>query len=191
MEYTANDVLAEIARSSYDADLEDWPRFDDGALRLGNLRVWVDGDTLVWRDLGSPRVAGLVEIPAGIDEDDELPDGSYVSDVIDEVGEWLLSWTDGIDTDDLLTVLQDEIGGDLADDDNGDRVVVENDGVTAWTVATWGESPWALLVRGTVACELDVVWEDSYPLDPELAVTGRERQAVKEAYRGLVEEAGR
>lgn len=183
MNYTANDVLADIARSFYGTDHEDWLRYDAGELRLGNLTVTAQGDILTWRDLGLPRIAGSVEIPAGID-------GSYVQDVIDEVGEWLLHWTDDIDQCELLMALQDEIGDELTEDANGNRVVVENDGVTAWTVATWGESPWTLLVRGTVAGELDVVWEDSYPIDPELAVTGYVREAVAEAYRGLIEEAG-
>lgn len=190
MDYTANDVLAEIARSFYGTDHEDWLRQDAGELRLGNLKVWVDGGTLIWRDLGRPRDEGSAEIPEGTGEDDELPDGSYVPDIVDEVSEWLLHWTDDIDDGELLACLQDEIGGGITEDVHGDPVLVADDGVTAWAVTNWDESPWAVLVRGTVPGELDIVWEDSYPIDPELVVTGHERKAVEEAYRGLVAEAG-
>lgn len=189
MNYTANDVLADIARSFYGTDHEDWLRFnDEGELRLGNLKVWVDGDTLLWRDLGSPRIAGSVEIPAGVDEDDELPDGSYVSDVVDEVGKWLLGWTDDIDEGSLLEVLQDEIGGELTEDVHGDPMLVADD---AWAVGVYaGEEVTPLLLRGSLASEFEAVWEDSYPIDPELVVIGFERKAIEEAHRGLIEEAG-
>ena len=142
MNYTANDVLDEIARSFYGTDHEDWLRYDAGELRLGNRKVWVDGDTLTWRDLGSPRIAGTVEIPAGFEMGDI---------VIDEVGQWLLGWTDDIDADELLETLQDEIGGELTEDMyGGDQMLVENAGETAWAVRVYaGEETTPLLLPST------------------------------------------
>lgn len=181
----ANDVLYEIARTFYGTDHEDFISLDAGELRLGNLVVVARGDTLEWRDLGLPRNAGSTEIPEGSDCDEELPDGSYI---VDEVGQWLLTWTDDIDVDELLKDLQDEIGGTIAGD-----VLVENDGETAWSVELYNEAPFVLLSRGSVAGgqDEDVVWEDSYPVDPVAASSGYGREAVEEAYRGLIEEAGR
>lgn len=192
MNYTANDVLNEIARSFYGTDHEDWLRFDDyeGTLQLGNLKVWVDGDKLVWRDLGYPHVAGTVEIPAGVSEDDELPDGSYVADIVDEVDTWLLGWVDDIDVDWLLEELHDEVGGELTEDADGDRVVVEAGGDTAWTVESWGEDPRVAVVKGSVVDELEdgsvgVVWKDSAPVDPDLAAIGYGWEALTAALKEL------
>lgn len=183
----ANDVLYEIARTFYGTDHEDYLRLNDGELRLGNLVVVARGDHLEWRDLGSPRIAGSTEIPEGSDYDEELPDGSYIEDIVDEVGQWLLTWTEAIDADELLEDLQDEVDGTIADD-----VLVENDGETAWSVVVYDEAPFVLLSRGSVACWGDgVVWDDFHPVDPELSIAGYGRKAVEEAYRGLIEEAGR
>lgn len=184
------DVLSEITRSFYGTDHEDYLRRDGNELRLGNLLVEAQGDRLVWRDLGLPRIAGSVEIPAGIGEDEELPDGSYIGDVIDEVGTWLLGWTEDIDTDWLLEELHDEVGGELTEDVHGDRVIVEADGVTAWEVETWDVGPWVVLAKCSVTEELedgsvDVVREDSMPVDPELVVTGYGWEALTEALEEL------
>lgn len=193
MNYTANDTLNEIARTFYGTDHEDWLRFNDGELRLGNMKVWVDGDKLLWKDLGLPRIAGIVEIPEGTEMEEELPDGSYIGDVIDEVGEWLLHWTDDIDDGVLLACLQNEIGGEITEDVYGDPVLVADD---VWSVVIdAGEETSPLLRRGSLVSTEDdggveAVWVDSYPIDPELAATWYERQAVDEAYRGLIEEAG-
>lgn len=182
----ANDVLYEIARTFYGTDHEDWLRLDDGELRLGNLLVVARGDQLEWRDLGSPRNSGSTEIPEGSDYDEELPDGSYIEDIIDEVGQWLLTWTDEIDSDELLKDLQDEVDGTIIDD-----VLVENDGVTAWSVSVHDEEPFVLLSRGSVVDwkddgAADVYWDDFYAVDPALAVAGYARKAIEDAYRGLI-----
>lgn len=190
--YTAADVLADIAQSFVGTDHEDWVRFDryESTLQLGNLRAVADGDKLTWRDLGLPRIAGSVEIPAGVGEDEELPDGSYIRDVIDEVSTWLLGWTEDIDADWLLEELHDEVGGELTEDVHGNRVVVAVDGVTVWAVEAWDDDPWVMLVKGSVTEELDdgsvgVVWEDSMPVDPCLVVTGYEWEALTEAMEEL------
>lgn len=190
--YTAADVLADIAQSFVGTDHEDWVRFDryESTLQLGNLRAVADGDKLTWRDLGLPRIAGSVEIPAGVGEDEELPGGSYIRDVIDEVSTWLLGWTEDIDVDWLLEELHDEVGGELTEDVHGSRVVVAVDGVTVWAVEAWDNGPWVMLVRGSVTEELDdgsvgVVWEDSMPVDPDLVVTGYEWEALTEALEEL------
>ena len=186
----AQDVLYEIASTFYGSNHEDWLRKDDDELRLGNLVVKADGEMLTWRDLGLPRNAGSSEIPYGSDWDEELPDGSYIEDIVDEVGQWLLGWADDVDTDDLLRQLQDTIGGEIAEGTTGDQVLVNDDGVTAWSMASWDEVPWVTLQRGSVVGEtdderVDVLWEDSYPIDPELVVTGYVVHAVEEAYREL------
>lgn len=182
----ANDVLYEIARTFYGTDHEDYLRLDDGELRLGNLTVVARGDRLEWRDLGLPRNAGSTEIPEGSDYDEELPDGSYIEDIVDEVGQWLLGWTEAIDAGELLEYLQDVTDGEIVGD-----ALIENDGVTAWSVATYDEAPFVLLGRGSVAYgKDDIVEDDFYPVDPELAATGHGRKAVEEAYRGLIKEAG-
>lgn len=192
--YTAADVLAEIAWSFVGTDHEDWMRFDsyEGELQLGNLRVVADGDKLTWRDLGLPRIAGSVEIPVGVGVgwDEELPGGSYIGDVIDEVSTWLLGWTEDIDIDWLLEELHDEVGGELTENVHGGRVVVAADGVTVWSVTAWDVSPWVMLTKGSVTEELDdgsvgVVWEDSRPVDPDLVVTGYEWEALTEALKEM------
>lgn len=184
------DVLSEITRSFYGTDHEDYLRHDGNELRLGNLLVEAQGDRLVWRDLGLPRIAGSVEIPAGIGEDEELPNGSYIGDIIDEVGTWLIGWTEDIDIYWLMEELHDEVGGELTEDVHGDRVIVEADGVTVWAVEALDVDPWVMLVKGSVTEELedgsvDVLWGDSMPVDPELVATGHDWEALTEALKEL------
>lgn len=189
MGYNANDVLHEIARTFYGTDHEDCLRLDAGELRLGNRTVVARGDRLEWHDLDDPRNVGSTEIPEESDYDEELPDGSYIEDIVDEAGQWLLGWIEDIDADELLQDLQDEVGGTIIDD-----VLVENDGETAWSLVVYDEAPFVLLSRGSVVGwrddgAADVVWDDFYGADPELAATGCGRKAVEEAYRGLIKGA--
>lgn len=192
--YTAASVLAAIADTFVSTDHEDWLRYDncEGTLRLGNLKVAVRGNKLIWRDMGLPRNAGEAEIPDGTKEDEELPDGSCISDIVDEVGQWLLTWTDDIHTGVVLDELHDRFGGGVYKDSHGDPVIIEPDGVSVWGVSIFDDSLHVWACRGSVSDyrpdgTVEVLWEASYPIDPEMIVCGYMLDAVDEALRELEE----
>nr|DAF73051.1 MAG TPA: hypothetical protein [Caudoviricetes sp.] len=182
--YTAVDVLAAVADTFVGTDHEDWVCFDvyEGTLRLGNLKVTVEGNKLIWRDMGLPWNDGNVEIS----------DGSYVADIVDEVGTWLLNWTNDIDLEDVLNELQDRFGGGLYRDNHGDSILIEPDGVSVWGACTYEESLYVWATRGSVVDyrpdgTVEVLWDENYPIDPEMIVCGYLTEAVDEALRKLEE----
>lgn len=186
--YSAAGVLAVIADTFVGTDHEDWLRYDTytGDLRLGNLTVKVVGNKLVWRDLGFPRNAGEVEIPDDAGEEDELPDGSYIEDVVDEVSQWLLTWTDDLCPEYILDELHCRFGGGKYTDTHGDPVIVEQDGLGVWGVSVFDESLYIWACHGSIVNRLpnrtvEVLWDESFPIDPEMIVTGYQGEALDEA----------